>query len=489
MISAAAAKRQLLPRRTQFTEAKWEPTTYPFRLSLYNLPPTADISLEQFEDFAISRLKILSELEMCTFRNKTPEETLAYMTPIIDKHLPLHNNSSKSLNLQSERQKDHFSHYILRLAFSSTEDLRRRFTRLESMLFRLRFKQDDSAERRSFISSLNLDIQNITNEEKEQILPQLIAATGPYRRDEPQEWFKIDWESVPDLVEQRRVFLKAGMAYVPQREQMSLISTEFNKRLEQALEMTARALPRLDEDDRLSPILTHLAKSFSTPDASYDSSSSLPSNLQPNAANVDKLAQHFPLCMSNLHTTLRTNAHLKHFGRLQYTLFLKGLGLSLEDCIIFWRRSFRLMTDEKFQKEYKYNIRHSYGDVGGDANRRGKGYTPYSCQKLLTEPATGQQHGCPYRTFSVDNLSSLLQAGGITDRDVLKDVKDLVKGQRYHVACNRVFEHSHKKELKRVKEEKLWPEAELDTILHPNTYFKRSFLLKHLDDPKVEIEA
>lgn len=31
-----------------------------------------------------------------------------------------------------------------------------------------------------------------------------------------------------------------------------------------------------------------------------------------------------------------------------------------------------------------------------------------------------------------------------------------------------------------VKEESLWPASELDTILHPNTYFKRSFLLKNL---------
>jgi len=47
---------------------------------------------------------------------------------------------------------------------------------------------------------------------------------------------------------------------------------------------------------------------------------------------------------------------------------------------------------DKFKKEYLYNIRHSYGDVGGDANRRGKGYSPYSCQKLLTEglPGPGQ---------------------------------------------------------------------------------------------------
>lgn len=162
--------------------------------------------------------------------------------------------------------------------------------------------------------------------------------------------------------------------------------------------------------------------------------------------------------------------------------------MNLEDALLFWRRSFRNMTDEKFNKEYRYNVRHSYGDVGGDANRRGKGYTPYSCQKLLTEalPGPGQSHGCPYRTFSPDNLVSLLQNTGVNDRDVLKGVREDVGKQRYHIACNRVFEHAHKKEIKKVKDESLWSASDLDTILHPNTYFKRSFMLKHLGEAAQE---
>jgi len=186
--------------------------------------------------------------------------------------------------------------------------------------------------------------------------------------------------------------------------------------------------------------------------------------------------------MSHLHTTLQKNSHLKHFGRLQYTLFLKGIGLSLEDCILFWRRSFRLMTDEKFAKEYKYNIRHSYGDVGGDANRRGRGYTPYSCSKLLTEalPGPGQTHGCPYRTFSPENLIPMIQSQmGTNDQELLRTIRDDVGRQRYHIACNRVFEHQHKKEIKEVKDKGTWSANDLDTITHPNQYFKRSFMLKH----------
>ncbi len=244
--------------------------------------------------------------------------------------------------------------------------------------------------------------------------------------------------------------------------------------------MTARALPRLDEDDRLAPILEHLSKNISTPDSTLaDSDTALP-GAPINASTIDVLSSYFPLCMRNLHMTLRKNSHLKHFGRLQYTLFLKGIGLSMEECLLFWRQSFKLVTDETFNKEYRYNIRYAYGDVGGEAIRRGRGYSPFSCQKILTEhpPGSGESHGCPYRHFSIDNLMNLLQATGVYDRDVLRVVKEDVEKKRYHIACNRVFDWVHREDLVRVKEEKSWGTAELDTIVHPNTYFKRSYLLK-----------
>ena len=39
---------------------------------------------------------------------------------------------------------------------------------------------------------------------------------------------------------------------------------------------------------------------------------------------VDEFSRrHFPMCMRHLHDSLRRDKHLKHFGRLQYGLFLK----------------------------------------------------------------------------------------------------------------------------------------------------------------------
>jgi DNA primase large subunit len=221
------------------------------------------------------------------------------------------------------------------------------------------------------------------------------------------------------------------------------------------------------------------------------SNTSAPAGAQITAANVDNLSQHFPACMSNLHRSLRRDAHLKHYGRLQYTLFLKGIGLNLEECLVFWRTGFSKITDDTFNKEYRYNVRHVYGDVGGDSNRRGGGYSPFSCQKILTEhpPGPGEAHGCPYRHFNLENLNTLMQGMGVSDKGVLQGVKEDKDGQRFHIACNRVFEHLHQKEIKKAKEDGIMTSAQLETIVHPNEYFKRSYVLKNMgkdNDVKME---
>jgi DNA primase large subunit len=47
----------------------------------------------------------------------------------------------------------------------------------------------------------------------------------------------VHWTKVPDLVEKRRVFISGGYAYVPAREQSSIVFQEYAARLEKALEV------------------------------------------------------------------------------------------------------------------------------------------------------------------------------------------------------------------------------------------------------------
>lgn len=166
------------------------------------------------------------------------------MTGLLDKYLPLDSNSARSTQLAAQRQKDHYSHFILRLAFARTEDLRRRFARIETQLFRLRFTADDPRDRAAFVDALELDWERVGDDERRDLAGPLAdvlraggrKAGGP-QTAEDETWCKVDWERVPDLVEGRRVLLRAGKAYVPGREQQSMVVAEFTARLERALEV------------------------------------------------------------------------------------------------------------------------------------------------------------------------------------------------------------------------------------------------------------
>lgn len=148
------------------------------------------------------------------------------------------------------------------------------------------------------------------------------------------------------------------------------------------------------------PILSHLSVSFLTNISASDNNffgDNDGDTDKVTADMVDGLAQrHFPACQYHLWKRLKKDRHLKHHARLQFGLFLKvrrgvegsgagvrfyvlisdgwgemsqALGLPLDEALVYWRRAFGIsMTDDKFSKEYKYNIRHSYGQEGGRKN-------------------------------------------------------------------------------------------------------------------------
>jgi DNA primase large subunit len=89
--------------------------------------------------------------------------------------------------------------------------------------------------------------------------------------------------------------------------------------------MTAKTLPRLDEDSRLIPILNNLSQGFlAGVPSEWVGGATEGTGDEIKAEMVDEMAKkHFPLCMRNLHENLKQDHHLKHFERLNYGLFLK----------------------------------------------------------------------------------------------------------------------------------------------------------------------
>lgn len=64
MISRIEPKRraEINPKRKQFEKPTYAAIEYKHRLNFYSQPPTSDITLEEFEEWAIHRLKGMSYL-------------------------------------------------------------------------------------------------------------------------------------------------------------------------------------------------------------------------------------------------------------------------------------------------------------------------------------------------------------------------------------------------------------------------------------------
>ncbi|CAG8748920.1 8688_t:CDS:10 [Cetraspora pellucida] len=447
-------------------EVKNHEHKYPYRLNFYNTPPIEEISTEEFETFALDRLQVLKAIEGAVLRSKTERQIADHIRDVSNQYLPLHSTEGgKGYPLEQERRKDHISHFILRLAYCRTEELRKWF-------IKIRFIEENKEERQAFLNNEKLNWKDLTQGEKESMKNELSHA-NPYIMFDQETFFIVDFEQVPDLVSRRAVYLKAGKAYVPLSEQVTLVVGEFRKKLSVALDLASRAFPSID-DERILPLLNNINQQ-------YFGRTYINNNVtdKVTADNVDQLVEHFPLCMQHLHLKLRENHHLRHFARIQYNLFLKGIGLTVEEALIFWRKSFSTITDDKFQKEYAYNIRHNFGMEG-----KRHDYTPLSCISIIMnkQPGPGDQHGCPFKHFSEDNLKALLAQTGVRKDEHLKEILELVRGKHYQIACTKYFEIT--KCLDDLNSRDNGERHLIETIEHPNNYFEQSIKLSKASNGK-----
>ncbi|KAI9203179.1 eukaryotic and archaeal DNA primase, large subunit-domain-containing protein [Polychytrium aggregatum] len=457
---------------------------YPHSLNMYKLPPQLELTLTQFELYALDRLYVLKAVETAHIRQQREEQQASYIDEVCKQHLPLSTNMAVSnvglandvyRNIMEERRKDHISHFILRLAYCRTEDLRQWFVRQEVQLFKHRINKEHKINFQRFVETSGLDLKPLSADEREAVVKSLGPGTEELRAQlssASANFFMVPFETVPDLVARRQVLLHRGQAFIPDTEQRVLVVNAFRDELTKALEETARMLPMMEEDNRLIPILTSLARQHIN--SGYGSKRTHADG-QVSHESIDSLAKHFPLCMQNLHYHLRSTNHLKHGGRMQYGLFLKGIGLSLEEALLFWRRAFNKISDDAFQKQYAYNIRHNYGAEGKRTN-----YDPYSCMKIITsnQPSTGDHHGCPFRHFSPDNLRANLLQQGLSE-PAANEVLKIAKEGHYQIACTRLFEFTHGAAAKSGRagssEEAGATAPEIiETIEHPNQWFDMS---------------
>ncbi|CAB1312896.1 unnamed protein product, partial [Coregonus sp. 'balchen'] len=136
-----------------------------------------------------------------------------------------------------KRRKDHISHFILRLAYCQTEDLRRWFIQQEIDLFRYRFKHLHPKNQSEFLHRNNLHYHTISVEEKNNLMDKLInsrfAVSGT--TVDYQDFYKVPFQDALDLVRTRKVYLKGGYVYIPHQDIVTIVLNDFRTRLSKAL--------------------------------------------------------------------------------------------------------------------------------------------------------------------------------------------------------------------------------------------------------------
>ncbi|XP_018576961.1 DNA primase large subunit [Anoplophora glabripennis] len=452
-------------RKIQKTIAHPENDLYNHDVNMYSERPQTVINLEEFEELALERLQLLRIIEQASLKGfkqysedwkKTIKEDLAKSG--LKKYIRLINGycTQTEQDIQARRA-DHYSHFILRLAYCRSEDLRRWFINREMEWFKLRFISQSQEGIMKFLQQNNLTYAPISNELKDELKCELVVSTSGITEVsfEGTDFYKVPFGEVVPLVKGRKVFIQKGYAFIPTADLVVCVLSKFRAQLSESLNIYNHRLPSID-DDRVNSLLNDLHNTYTGKEyvAKGDKD-----RLDP--AHLDAYSKkHFPLCMRNNHEVLRSTHHLKHFSRLQYGLFLKGIGLLYEDAMEFWREEFtKIMDGDKFDKQYTYNIRYNYGKAGKQVD-----FSPYSCTKIImNNVGPGEHHGCPFRHWDLPILKQKMGEYGVSSEGI-DSVLDLAKAGHYQIACGKYFEYTHN-------------QPPSMTINHPNQYFEESMNL------------
>ncbi|XP_043497608.1 DNA primase large subunit-like [Polistes fuscatus] len=258
---------------TVTNEIKTLKTLYPHDLQVYDVPPEGEISLIEFQELALDRLKVLRMVENISLRTdlKTIEARRDSLRDSLKKDgLKYYANlicgtgckSDAEFDLQA-RKKDNISHHILSLAYCKDKDQAKWFMNQEVELFKMRFSSLDKEGVDQFLTIHKLNCKHISYEEKEKIREELQMSTFKITNIDTVDFYKVPFQKVIDLVRTRKVYLEDGMAYVPRNDLISLCISYFRQKLITGIEDAKMNLLNASDDERLISFINGLPGTFS----------------------------------------------------------------------------------------------------------------------------------------------------------------------------------------------------------------------------------
>lgn len=314
---------------------------------------------------------------------------------------------------------------------------------------------------------------------------------GGYLSDNSDHFYSVPMALATRLIKSRRVLLWRGKAILYRDQVQEVFLTSFRGHLNRGLHgafLSRFKQQKLSEQTTNGNVLEMLDVFLENFVADPAESLKESGDGSVHAGDISRLAQtHFPLCMRQMDAHLRREGHLRHHGRFSYGLFLKAIGLSLEDSLQLFSSLMTVKgggTLESFSKTaYGYSVRHNYGMEGKKTS-----YTSASCTTLLNLPPCVDKndcHGCPFRykdeaQFRMTLKKCQSDPRGESYNDVslsVSDIEEIIadcKGQHYTRACFKYYMGTH-------------PGAKRDTLFRsPYEYFLTS---RELDESVTSVSS
>ncbi|MGQ4892524.1 MAG: hypothetical protein ACP6IP_08560 [Candidatus Njordarchaeia archaeon] len=240
-----------------------------------------------------------------------------------------------------------------------------------------------------------------------------------------EDLIAVKFEYVPSLVRRRIGLLHKGWLILP----LGLLKWEIKRIFQNELSHRVKKLEEMKETDERYDVF----KAVSEWILDYWKSKRVPfrttlEDLSFKGGKLYKLEKFFPPCMRILMNKLRATGYLNHGERLQLGLFLKRLGMTLEEQLQFW---YQIAVDnvglswDEFDKKAGYIIRHIYGKVGSM-----KDYEVPKCETII------KKYFCPFEAFNAEELKQNLNSIESIDDDTYNRIISFVKEQKYQSACS-----------------------------------------------------
>ena len=405
------------------------------------MPPTfyekigdkISLDFEKLSNLVITRYNLLKDVEY--FSRK---KLIIYR--IIRKKIPINLSwlSEESIN------NDIASHFLLALIMVKNDKDMNWFIYQESLLYYsrlIKFRKDyPKYNMYKILSLLGLKL-NLFDENSNNDNIDINKIKFRRKHIQNEKIYFINFIDGINLLPSRSYYLHKGNLYIPEKDLPKLFIRVFQKKQESILSKIKLNAENIKKDRRIKEIIL----SFEKEKEKFIIKENLKIAKEVNndhkiklMKDVDKYSEQcFPLCMCLIERHLNKYSHLMNLGRLQYTLFLKSIGLPVEEAVKFFKKKFEKKTkSEQFDKQYTYYIRHAYGLEGKRTN-----YLPFNCDKLLdmNAPIGSECHGCPFKTKSAEELKTILDECNLNNQDI-EDILINKKNGAYRMCCVKYWE-------------------------------------------------